>query len=222
MYIRDSYDIPEEVAQGPHSPAFATFLRSWFADTTALTHGELDITFLKELTDEELDLAREMIRRNLRVKHDHIIEGAAALRDPAAVPILSRMLSEERNWSRKLVIAGALWKIAQDSEFIVHLKEARAADPSLFVWRHLLQVLWLGDERAVDFLIELLDVNDSMVHSFTLGLLNELELGRRMGIPAANMPHQRADYRKLRRDAGFRSHMVDAIRKHNAESKNGW
>jgi hypothetical protein len=61
-----------------------------------------------------------------------------------------------------------------------------------------------------------------MTQSFTLGLLNELEFGRRMDIPASKMPHQPADYRKMRADSAFRAHMVSAINKRNAESKNGW
>jgi hypothetical protein len=75
MWLSDAYDIPEGVAAGSHSPVFAKFLRSWFADTRAITHGELDIRFLDDLTPEELSLARELIRRNLKTKHSHIIEG---------------------------------------------------------------------------------------------------------------------------------------------------
>lgn len=222
MILRDSYEIPEEVAAGPHSPAFSRFLWNWFGDTTALTHGELDITFTGELTPEELSLARQLIRNNLGLKYDHIIEGAAALRDAASVPLLLKMFNAEKNLSRKLVIAGALWKIARDPAFVVCLEEARTVNPRLFVGRHLLQVLWLENERAVDFLIDLLDQEDRMVLSFTLGLLNELEFGRRMAIHYSRMPHQPADYRRLRDDPAFRAHMVAAIRKHNAESRNGW
>jgi hypothetical protein len=42
-----------------------------------------------------------------------------------------------------------------------------------------------------------------------------------MGIPAKEMPHQPSDYDKLRKDPAFRAHLVAAIRKRNAESKNG-
>jgi hypothetical protein len=55
----------------------------------------------------------------------------------------------------------------------------------------------------------------------TLGLLNQLEFGGSMGIPARQMPHQRADYRRLRGHAAFRAYMVVAIHKLNAERKNG-
>jgi hypothetical protein len=221
MWLSDTYDVPESVAAGSHSPVFAKFLRSWFADTRAITHGELDIRFLDHLTPEELSLARELIRRNLKTKHNHIIEGAAALRDPDAVPILRALLDQESDMSRRLMMAWALWKIERDPIFVECLHEARAVRPKLFEYVHLDQVLWLNDDRALDFLVGLLEVKEGIVHSFTLGLLNELEFGRRMGIHHSKMPHQPADYRKLQKDPAFRAQMVAAIRKRTAESTNG-
>ena len=222
MRLREKYDIPRAVAEGHHSVAFSTFLWNWFGDTRALTHGELDITFLSELTPEELSLARELIRRNLGLKLNHIIEGVSALHDVDAAPSLRRMLDEEPDISRRLTIAGTLWKLNRDPVFLACLEEARSTCVTTFASPHLWQVLWLNEERAVDFLVDLLDARDWGVQSLTLGLLNELEFGRRMGIPPAKMPHQPAHYRQLRFDAGFRAQMVEAIRKRNAASRNGW
>jgi len=219
--LRDSYDIPEDVAAGPHSPTFAKFLWNWFGDTKAVANGELDLTFLDDLTPEELSLARQLIRCNLKLKYNHIIEGASALHDVGAAPILRKMLHEEPDISRRIVMAGALWKLTRDPVFIECLEEAKSKHADIFPYRNLGRVLWLDDERAVDFLIGLLDVKDKMTQGFTLRLLNELELGRHMGIPSWEMPHQRAEYRQMRSDPAFRAHMVAAIRKRNAETKNG-
>jgi hypothetical protein len=228
LRLRDPYDVPEDVAAGPHSPAFEKFLWNWFGDTRALTHGELDLTFLDELTPEELSLARKLIRRNLRLNYTHIVEGASALHDVDAVPILREMLRGEPNMSRRLTISGALWKISRDPAFVECLLAARAGSArkpdaaGKIPWRgpHLLQVLWLEDERAVDFLISLLDVKDELAQRAVLRLLNELEFGPPMGVPP--MPHTRAHYRRLRIDPAFRAQMVAAIRERNAKSKNGW
>ena len=112
MRLRDSYDIPESVKQAEHSPAFNAFLWNWFGDTRAITHGELDITFLKDLTDGELETARSLIRKNLKSMQNHIIEGTAALGDVAAAPMLRLLLDQKPDLSisRRLTIGGALWK----------------------------------------------------------------------------------------------------------------
>ncbi len=115
MRLRDSFDIPDNIAQGVHSPIFSKFLWNWFGDTSLLTHGELDVTFLKDMTPDELLTARELIRRNLNLRMNHIIEGASALNDVEAAPMLRSLLDEEPSLSRRLTIGGALWKLTQDS-----------------------------------------------------------------------------------------------------------
>ena len=90
--------------------------------------------------------------------------------------------------------------------------------PGLLIGAHLLQVLWLDDDRAVDILIDLLTLSD---RTWALGLLNELEFGCRMAVPAAQMPHQAEYYRQHRNDPSLRTLLVSAIQKHNRESKNG-
>jgi hypothetical protein len=156
--LSDTYDVPEEVARGPHSPAFAKYLSNWFGSTYAITHGELDLTFLQDLTTEERELAREMVRRNLKLKYTHIIEGVSALNDIAAVPILRAMYNEEVDESRRLTMAGALWKLVKDPIFIECLERAKA-NGSLGYFG-LLRVLWLDDSRAIDILIDLLPQRD--------------------------------------------------------------
>jgi hypothetical protein len=146
------YDVPEEIASGDHSPAFRRFLWNWFGDTWALTHGELDLSFLDELSADELQMARALIRRNIKLggNHNHIVQGSAALGDLEAVPILRQMLGAEGDQSRRLVLAGALWNLVRDPMFIECLYEAKAQGGRLLAGIHLNQVLWLDDERAVD------------------------------------------------------------------------
>ena len=143
MKLRDSFDIPEEVSRGPHSPAFGKFLFNWFGDTGPLTLGELDISFLNDLTPEELTCARQMIRRNLSLRYVHIILGVWALRDIEAAPALRAMIADEPNDSRRLTIAGALWKLTNDPVFPELLDAAKASGNPDLLTAHLNQVLWL-------------------------------------------------------------------------------
>lgn len=157
MILRDSYDVPEEIARGPHSPAFREFLYNWFGDTVALTHGELNLGFLRELTPEELTVARELIRRNLKLRQNHIIEGAGLLADPEAVPILRKMLAkDDGGWA--LVIAGALWRINRDPVFLDVIANSKGRLSLFGFWNW--KVLWLDDERAIDILVDALPLED--------------------------------------------------------------
>jgi hypothetical protein len=237
------------VSRGPHSPAFAKFLSSWFGDTYAITHGEQDLTFLEDLTTEERELAREMIRRNLKLKQNHIIEGASALHDIAAVPTLRTMFNEESDVSRRLTIAGALWRLVKDPIFIECLERAKTSG-SLGYFDQLM-VLWLDDSRALDILIDVLPQRDResapwrllkwlafrpvlrpllirahIAHAqakhegfSALSLLNQLEFGRQT-LADRQMWRLPSDYRRRRHEAAFRESMTAAVHRWNLEMKN--
>jgi hypothetical protein len=248
LILRDGYDVPEEVARGPHSTAFSQFLRNWFGDTYALTHGELDLTFLKDLTPQELALARELVRRNLKLKQNHIIEGTSALNDIAAIPILQAMLEEESDASRQQTIAGALWKLSKDTVFIECLHRAKAS--GVLGYFGMLRALWLDDARSIDFLIDLLPEKDrdsafwralrrisfrlpfrpllarvyiaraqaNAEGFFALSLLNQLEFGRQRDMADRERWRPPSDYRKRRDDPAFREYMTAAVHKWNLET----
>jgi hypothetical protein len=99
-----------------------------------------------------------MVRRNLKLRYTHIIEGVSALQDIAAVPLLRAMFNEEPEESRRLTIAGALWKLVKDPIFIECLERAKTSE-SLGYFEQLM-VLWLDDSRAIDILIDVLPQRD--------------------------------------------------------------
>lgn len=241
MRLRDSYDVPEEVARGPHSEAFGKFLYNWFGDTSLVLHGELDFAFLKDLTPEELTLARELIRRNLKLKHCHLFDGVAALRDLDAIPILRAMFQENDKW--QMTIAHVLWRLNRDPvfvEFLEHQKERRELAYCDLDW-----ALELDDERVTDLLFDLLPDQDEdswswnlMVHLArrwpsipfarriantrllkdydclrALALLNRLEEGRAVSRREFGSPSY---YRDRRYDDRFRAKLLESIHRWNA------
>ena len=221
MRLSDVYDIPEEVARGVHSQAFEKFLWNWFGDTYAITHGELDLRFLEDLTPDEVELAQELVRRNLKLKYTHIIQGASLLQDISSVATLRTMLQKEPDEDRRLTIAGALWQLNRDPVFVEYLNHAKLSHCSLLDGAHLLKVLWLDDERAINILIDLLDCKERFVQYQTLSLLNSLEFDRAMNCVAREMPRQPDQYRKRRHDPAFREMMTAAVNKWNTETQNG-
>jgi hypothetical protein len=229
-----SDDIPADVLHGEHSETLFKFIWYWFCDTQPVTHGELDLRFLKELSPEEAAIAKSLLRRNLRRKYTHLIQGSAALGDTEAVPILRQMLDEEEDSSWRLTISGALWNLVRDPVFLTCLDQAKEEGRRRWTWlhrgnkphrrlflgAHLFEVLWLDDERAVDFLIDLLDQRDWLVRAGVLGMLNTLELGRRV-IDRREMVFTPDDYRRRRADPEFRRKLTEAIRKWNREKTTG-
>jgi hypothetical protein len=149
MWLSDSYDVPREVVDGPHSPAFREFLVTWFGSTRRIYSGLPDLTVLKNLTPEEITLAQQLVRRNLKCRHIHIINATWALRDSSAAPLLRTMLEDEPDPSRRLTIAGALWKLVRDPVFVECLERTKGTGTMV---AHIDQLLWLDDERALDFL----------------------------------------------------------------------
>lgn len=202
------YEIPPLALKEPISGAFWQFFHHWFVDSLGLTRGDVDLSFLGELTPEETEVARDLLRRNLRLKYDHIIEGLAALGDVASVPALRAMLAVEQDYSRRLTIAGVLWILARDESFIDLLKRGIMAG-DLYLKRALARyVVWLGDERAIDLLMDLVDDFDDSARSQALRLLNTLEAGHHLAGPTDDLPRRATDYLGRRNDAALRALMV--------------
>ena len=207
--------------RGPHSSAFTQFLQNWFGNSQALTRGEVDLRFLKDLTPDEREIAKDLVRRNLKLTYTHVIEGVAALGDITSVPILQAMLAGESDASRQLTIAGALWKLNQDAVFVDCLERMRVSKDATLKQAHFHQILWLGNERAIDYLVELLDDADAFVRFLAISTLNGLEFQRLFFVPEAQLPCGSDLYRSRINDPNFRSMMAAHLRTRNAAVVNG-
>ena len=221
MTFSSSYDLPKQIVEPQHSPAFREFFYHWFIDSWGLSRREVDLSFLGALTPEELEVAKDLLRRNLRLKQTHIIEGVAALNDTSAAPILRLMFDEEISLSWRLTIAGALWKLTSDARFIECLNRMKTSDDATLKQAHFHQILWIGDERALDILLDLLDDTDRFVRYLALSSLNNLEFNRRFLVSAAELPHQPDYFRRLRHDPALRALMTAQLRAQNHGSRPG-
>lgn len=216
----NDYDIPEKLISGSHSEAFSQFMYHWFENSWGLTRGEVSLKFLKLLTDQEREIAKNLLRRNLPLKYTHIIEGIVALEDTESVLVLSEMLAREKDLSRQLVLAGALWKLSKNSVFVEYLHRMKTSDKATLKQAHFDQILWLSDERAIDMLIDLLDDSDDFVRFLALSRLNELEFERGFPVPSKELPHQADYYRKRRNDESFMKIMVEHLLNYNEKFVN--
>jgi hypothetical protein len=208
-----AYDIPPGLFDEERSPAFAGFFEHWFVNIWAVSRHELELGFLEDMSPQEKDVAKDLLRRNLHLKYTHIIEGVAALHDLEAVPILREMAAIEMNPSRRLTMAGTLWKLVQDPLLVDCLTRMKKSDNVHLRSAHLRQVLWLRDERSVDLLIDFLDDSDKFVRLLALSALNEVEFEENFLVPANQLPRQPDEYRTRRDDGAFRKMMVAHLRR---------
>lgn len=206
---------------GTPSPAFEQFLYHWFVNSWDLTRHEVDLSFIDELSPDELDRARELLRMNLHLKQNHIIEGVAILRDLKAVPLLRSLLEAESSSSRRLTIAGSLSKLTDNhalSEAISGM--VNSGTPSLKS-AHFHQILWLDDERAINALFDLCVDSDNFVRFLAVKTLNALEFDRRFSVPEKELPHGSDYYQGRRHEAEFRQLLVRRLHTQNIERQDG-
>jgi hypothetical protein len=123
MWLSDSYEVPQELIDNPPSPEFRRFLLNWFG-SSRVESGDM-VHSATCLVPDELTLARELMRRNLKTRYIKIINGTWILGDTEAIPLLREMFGNEPEDSRRLTIAGALWKLCKDPVFIECLNRAR-------------------------------------------------------------------------------------------------
>ena len=171
MWLSDSYDVPQQLVDDPPSSAFRQYLLNWFGSNRVSFHERL--TSANKLAPEEIVVARQLIRANLKCRHDHITSGTWALDDLEAVPVLREMLDTESSESRRLVISGALWKLNKDPVFIECLNQAKKSG-LFWVAFHVEQIRWLNDERSIDLLIDLLPPEEQVWRESRLLRLRDL------------------------------------------------
>ena len=203
-----SYDIPynAQPKDGLHSTAYRKFYENFFVDATGLIRHEVDLDFINALTRPEIELAKDLIRRNLKLQYVHIIEGVAALQDHELVPQLREMFTQERDLSRKLTIAGTLWKLEKDPIFPECLGEMTKSDNDSLKVAHIHQTAWLGDERTIYFLIDIFQGGYGLARHLAISMLNEIEDKR--SYLGSDLPHPEKHYLALKEDKVFMEKMV--------------
>jgi hypothetical protein len=211
--VNQFYDIPRALKRKclRGSEAIRLFYHHFFIDSYGLTRGEVDLCFLNKLTSDELSVARQLVRLNLHLRYTHIIEATAELRDIDAIPALREMYDTETDLSRRLTIAGSLWKLTRDQCFIECINELVACKSNTMKEAHIDQILWLGDTRSIYFLVQLLDDPGQFVRSLALSRLNEIEHGEFfLGKP---LPTAADEYRIRSSDHEFVNSMVKRLGK---------
>lgn len=212
------YEIPDGVFRKARSRAFKQFYHNWFEEPLGLIRHEVDTRFLYDLKLEERVLAIDLLRRNLRLGHAHIVEGIALLDDKESVPTLKNMLAETTNASLRLTIAGSLWKLSKDESFLEEIERMVSQGDRFLKEAHLDQILWLGDERSIGYLVDLMSEGDTFASHLALSRLNEIEDNKRYLLATDELPHQPDYYRESCKDPSFIQTMVTKLINYSPET----
>jgi len=108
-YLFEGYDLPRDALTEKHSRAFEKFVIDVFV------YSGRDGFSVDGLVGSELQLAKEIVRTNLR--YGHVREAAVALRDGAAVPLLEALLALQADISHRASIALCLFQITHDPKY---------------------------------------------------------------------------------------------------------
>lgn len=215
--VNQFYDIPRPLKRKCQSGSaeLRAFYNLFFVNWLGVVRGEVNLDFLNQLSPNELAIARELVRRNLGKGSLHLVKGAAALKDVDALPILRTLFNNHTDLSRRLTIAGSLWKLDRDPRFLECIEQMIASDSNTLKEVHIDKVLWIGDERSINYLILLLDDGGKFVRSLALRFLNLIERGRRSS--SADPQTSASDYKMLQSDPDFIGRMVTRLQQWNLQ-----
>jgi hypothetical protein len=171
------YQIDIDPTSQHFSPPFKDFFYHHFVNPTGLIHNDVDTSFFTTMPDGEKEIAKRLIRDNLKVRHPHLFKAAGKLKDESALPILYEQFNANADYSWHLTIGQAIWRINGDNMYVELLRKLPAhRDPNMKA-AHLRQVTDLKNEESIDLLFSFLNDKDKYVRLFTLSILNYLLLG---------------------------------------------
>jgi len=121
------YDVPKSSIAGEVSTAFTRFVTDVFVYQGR--DGPIDAASVAGLSPSEVELAKDLIRRNLHLGYSHLLQAAAALQDQGAVPQLEALLAQAGDLGRRVGIARSLLTITGDRKYEQAVREWEELGP---------------------------------------------------------------------------------------------
>ena len=106
------------------SKEFKDFYFNHFVEPYGLSRNEVDTSFFKKMSTNELEISKDLIRKNLHLKYSHLFKASGELKDEKALPILYKFLNIETDLSWKLTIGRAIWRINNDNLYEKTINES--------------------------------------------------------------------------------------------------
>jgi hypothetical protein len=202
--METSYQIDIDPNSEQFSQAFKEFYHNHFVNSYGLARREVDTSFFVTMTDEEKEIAKRLIRNNLKLRQAHLFRAAGELKDEQALPILYEQLNNNIDLSWLLSIGQAIWKINGDKIYLELLRKLQTHPSGTMKAAHFEQVTDFKNDESVEMLFSYLDDPDDFVRHLALSELNYLSTGKH----ALENRYDRKYFLKKRKDDTFKKELL--------------
>ncbi|RZK01780.1 MAG: hypothetical protein EOO46_19260 [Flavobacterium sp.] len=202
--METSYQIDIDPNSEQFSQAFKDFYHNHFVNNYGLARREVDTSFFVTMTDKEKEIAKQLIRNNLKLRQTHLFRAVGELKDEQALPILYDQLNSNTDLSWLLSIGQAIWRINGDKLYLKLLRKLQQHPSGTMKAAHFEQVTDFKDEESIEMLLDYLEDPDEFVRHLALSKLNYLLTGKHAFENHFNRKH----FLKRRKDAKFKNELL--------------
>jgi len=160
------------------STAFKDFYSNHFIDSYGLAREEVDLGFFITMTFEEKEIAKRLIRQNLKLRQVHLFKAAAYLDDKEALPILYEQFNNNTDFSWLMTIGQSIWKLNKDKLYPELLWQIKKQPNETMRFVHFRQVTDLANEESIELLYNFLYDESNLIKSTALTEMNFLAVGK--------------------------------------------
>ncbi|WP_452227611.1 MULTISPECIES: hypothetical protein [unclassified Lacinutrix] len=157
------------------SKEFKDFYYNHFVEPYGLSRNEVDTSFFKKMSTNELEISKDLIRKNLHLKYSHLFKASGELKDEKALPILYKFLNIETDLSWKLTIGRAIWRINNDNLYEKLLMNLATSKEENLKYIHFEQVYDLGEKKKVQFLKLMVGNDETLSERRATEILNRIK-----------------------------------------------
>jgi hypothetical protein len=193
------------------STAFKDFYKNHFIDQRGLARQEVDTYFFNSMTLEEKEIAKRLIRQNLKLRQVILFRASGLLQDKEALPLLYDQFQNNTDLSWLLTIGQAIWKLNGDELYPKLLRQLKDHTSDTMREAHFDQVTDLKNEESIEMLFDYLADKSGLVKSMTVSKLNYISAGQY----EQNQRFDRAYFLSKQNDKEFKSELLEKLKNLN-------
>ncbi|UAB75637.1 HEAT repeat domain-containing protein [Mesoflavibacter sp. SCSIO 43206] len=191
------------------SKAFKDFYKNHFINAYGLSRNEVDTYFFNSMSENEKEIAKRLIRQNLKLRQSHLFKAAGILKDKQALPILYDQLNTNTNLSWLLVIGQAIWRINGDDIYPKLLSQLKEHSSDTMREAHFDQIVDLKNKESIEMLFSYLSDKSRLVQYMAISKLNFLSAGKH----EQKQRYDKKYFMEKKTDEKFKNDLLEKLKK---------